>query len=149
MLINDICKRDVATVDCDADARDAAQKMRAEHVGDVVVVENQAEGSKPLGILTDRDLVLEILAEDVDPRKVLASDIMSREIQTISGKAEMSDALRRMSAHGVRRLVVVDERGNLDGILALDDLIGAMAGQLESLALVASHQQKAERRTRV
>jgi CBS domain-containing protein len=113
----------VRTLDLNASARECARKMAKESADCVVLV----EGEKPLGVLTERDLVIKILSDGLDPDKVLARDIMSTALITIAPGASMSDAARLMSEHKIRRLLVVDGRGSLVGIASADDLAKVLA----------------------
>ncbi|MCX5722729.1 MAG: CBS domain-containing protein [Nitrospirae bacterium] len=109
----------VYTVTLDALADDVATLMVTQGVGDVIVVE---EG-KPVGILTDRDLVARIMAAGLDGKTVLVRDIMSAPPVTVSQNEEVGIAIALMSHHGIRRLPIVDEAGKLVSILTLDDLL--------------------------
>jgi CBS domain-containing protein len=115
----------VRTLDPDVTVREVARKMAKESTDCVVLV----QGERPLGVITERDLVIKILGDDLDPDKVLARDIMSTALITISPKASMSDAAKLMSEYKIRRLLVVDEEGSLVGIARADDLAKVLARQ--------------------
>lgn len=145
MTIGDICNREVVTARLDMDAQEAAQLMREHHVGDLVVVEDRAGHSVPVGIVTDRDLVLEVLAQQVPPESITVRDIMSANLCTAPDSDDLANVLRLMAAEGVRRLVVVNPGGGLEGILTLDDVVDEIAEQLSLLARLIERGQKAER----
>ena len=111
----------------------AAQLMRRHHVGALVVVDAE-EKSKPVGIVTDRDLVLAVMAEGLDTSLFTAGDVMSANLVTATPEMDALDAVGLMRAKRLRRLVVVDAAGRLIGIVTLEDLLALMAGELSGLA---------------
>lgn len=111
----------------------AAQLMREHHVGALVVVDATSGESRPVGIVTDRDLVLGVMAEGLDPAVFTVGDLMSTDLETIGPQATLADAVSRLGQRGLRRLVVVDEAGRLAGILALEDLLAGLAGGFAAL----------------
>ena len=121
MLIGEACTRDVIVVERQESVIEAAQLMRRYHVGPVVVTD-QPDGSRlPVGILTDRDIVVEMVAQQVDFASVTVADVMSNRLLMLSPELGVSEALGRMAEKGVRRAPVVDDNDVLIGILALDD----------------------------
>jgi CBS domain-containing protein len=118
----DLCQRNVVTVRPDEDLATAAWIMRERHVPCLVVVESVAQGGwRPVGMLSDRDIVTKVIACDCDPRSVVTADAMTPIVSVRVG-ITARDAWQRMRAARVRRVVMLDERGRLAGILALDDL---------------------------
>lgn len=113
----------VRTLDADASVREVARKMAKEGADCVVLV----RGERPVGVITERDLVVKILADDSDPDEVPARDVMSTALITISPDATMSDAARVMSEYKIRRLLVVDGSGSLVGLASADDLAKVLA----------------------
>jgi CBS domain-containing protein len=148
MSVGQICNRDTVIVRKDDSIVEAAQLMREFHVGSVVVVEDAAEGAKPVGILTDRDLVVEILAAGLDPNAVAVGDIMSYELTTAREDEGLWETLQRMRAKGVRRLPVVTDRGSLVGIVTSDDLLELLAGELGQLVKIARKEREREQTAR-
>ncbi len=140
------CRRHVVTAAPTDTLPTLAQKMREYHVGCLVVVEEEAGVARPLGIVTDRDLVVLVLARELDSKtsSVTAADLMAQPIVTVNASASMLDALNLMHDAGVRRLPVVDDSGGLVGMLALDDAVAALAGHLRLLAQVAGAEQRHE-----
>lgn len=144
MSAGEYCNRDVVVIDRTESVRKAIDLMRTHHVGDVIVVDRANGASKPLGILTDRDIVLEILAEDVDLEAVNVGDVMSYELQTVGEDTKLLDAIKIMRTKGIRRLPVVDSQENLVGILAVDDVLGLISEQLSDLVGLIARQQAKE-----
>lgn len=123
---------------------DAAQLMRKHHVGDLVVVEEKDGRKHPVGIVTDRDIVVEVVAAGVDPEALKVGDIMGQEVATVRESEGLFEALRYMRDKGVRRMPVVDREGGLVGILTLDDLLGLLAEEMTELAKLVSHERQRE-----
>jgi len=146
--IGSICKRNVVVAPRGESIVDAAKRMRMFHVGTVVVVE-RGEG-RPLGILTDRDIVLSVVASDPEHLPFLTvGDAMSRDLVTAREDTSLADALKLMQEHGVRRLPVVDQAGMLVGIATVDDAIRLLADELSALVKLMNHEEEVERRYRV
>jgi CBS domain-containing protein len=148
MPVGEICNRDVIVVGKDSPTQEAIMLMREYHVGDVVVVEQRNGVNYPVGILTDRDIVIELLAEDVPIDSVTVGDIMSYELLSVTEEDSMETAINLMRKKGVRRLPVVNENGALEGILTLDDLIDLIAEQMKDLAGLITKEQKREEKSR-
>lgn len=144
MPISEICNREVVIVQRDTTASEAAMLMRQHHVGDVVVVEDKGGVKVPVGIVTDRDLVVEIMAPAIDQTAITVGDFMVSGLATVKESAGVSETIEYMRAKGVRRVPVVDRNGALVGILALDDLLELLAEELLALAKLVRHEQKKE-----
>lgn len=143
MPIGEICNREVVIVQPADSALDAAKLMRQNHVGDVLVVEDRGGKSVPVGIVTDRDLIMEIIAPELDPEVITVGDIMALEFSTVKESTGVFETIQHMRNRAVRRLPVVDDGGALVGIVTLDDLLVLLAEELNALArLVAREQQK-------
>lgn len=145
MRIGDICTRNV--VHCERGTRvpAVAQLMRNHNVGDVVVVDPAAGKVRPVGVVTDRDLVLEVLAQGVAPETLTAQDLMQEGVLTAGENESVYDAIWHMRSRSVRRLPVVDDEGALVGVLSLDDVIGFLAQKMAQVARVSPDQIKAEK----
>jgi len=148
MSIGKICNRETVIARAEDTIVEVSKLMRRHHVGDVVVIESGEGGNVPIGILTDRDLVMEILAQDLSPDAVTVGDIMSNEIVTAREEDGIWDTLQRMRIKGIRRVPVVDARGGLVGLLALDDLLELLAGELADLAKIVRREEGRERSSR-
>ncbi len=143
MPIGEICNREVVIVSPDDSALEAAKLMRQNHVGSVLVVEERGGRRVPVGIVTDRDLIMEIVAPELDPNVITAGDIMAPDFSSIDEGTGIYEAIQHMRGKGIRRLPVVDNGGALVGIVTMDDLLVLLADELNSLArLVAREQQK-------
>ncbi|MGD8484497.1 MAG: CBS domain-containing protein [Thioalkalispiraceae bacterium] len=138
MSAGEYCNRDVVVVEKSESVREAVNLMRNNHVGDVVIVEKQGEMVVPLGILTDRDIVIEILAEDVALDKVSVGDVMSDQLVTVTEQTKLLDAIKQMRIKGVRRLPVVNQQGGLEGILSVDDILELIVEQLSDIVGLVS-----------
>ena len=148
MAIGKLCNREVIVVNRGENALEAAKLMRQYHVGDVVVVEDKDDRKVPAGILTDRDIAIELVAEQVDPESVTVEDVMSDQLLTINESDELLDTMEKMRTKGVRRAPVVGKEGELVGILTLDDVLDILAEALQDLALLTGRGQRHERETR-
>jgi CBS domain-containing protein len=127
---------------------EAAKLMRRYHVGDLVVVEERSGQRIPVGIATDRDLVVEVLAEEVAPEQVTVGDVMSTELITVFEHQDAADAMERMRSGGVRRIPVVDDLGMLQGIITADDLVDLFAEQMQELAKLIRRERQREQDNR-
>ncbi|QJD31175.1 CBS domain-containing protein [Methylococcus geothermalis] len=148
MSIGQFCIRDTVIVGKGDTIVEAAKVMRQHHVGSVVVVEESEHGCKPVGILTDRDLVVEILAKEVAPEAVTVGDVMSFELVTAREQDGLWETLQRMRVNGVRRIPVVDDRGVLVGIVSADDYLEILSTELGELAKLLGREKGREERTR-
>lgn len=125
-----------------------AQLMRENHIGAVIVIEDAAPRNRPVGLITDRDLVIEVLAMDVNPQTLTAGDVMTADPQTIRESDAVSDAVETMRRVGVRRLPVVDAENRLVGIVTFDDLVEVLAQELTGLAGTIRREQHTEAKAR-
>jgi CBS domain-containing protein len=148
MLLKDLCTPDVVSCAPDRSVLHAARLMRERHVGDVVVVEETGAGQSPIGVVTDHDIVVEVLGKELDPARVTLRQIMRTPAVIASTSEDVLQAVERMKAHGVRRIPVVDESSRLAGILSLDDLLKRLAADAATLAEVIVREQDREQRTR-
>jgi len=148
MLLREICTPDVVSCGAETHVLAAARLMRQRHVGDLVVVEDPDGDQTPLGVITDRDLVVEVLARELDPSKVLVRDIMRAPVAIANEAEDAAQALERMRFHGVRRIPVMGENRKLLGIVCLDDLVKRLAADAAALAEVIEREQGNEHRQR-
>jgi len=144
LSIRELCKRDFVAVGRDDTVFKAAELMRQHHIGDVLVVKKVQDAVLPAGIVTDRDVVIEIVAPGLDPHVITVGDIMLPVIYTIEEDAGVFDAIRLMAGKGVRRLPVVEKGGGLIGIITLDDLLLLMANEFCSFAELLTREQQNE-----
>ena len=144
MSIGEFCNRAVIVADRDCNVLEAARLMRHHHVGTVVVVGVGDGENKAIGIVTDRDLVVEVMAPNLDPETVTVGDIMADPLCSVREKDGVFDAIRLMRQHGVRRIPVVDDNGYLQGILTIDDVISLLAEEMDELAKSIVREQAKE-----
>jgi CBS domain-containing protein len=132
MNVYDLCQKHVVTVRKHEELATAARMMRERNVGCLVVVESAGAigGERPIGMLTDRDIVTNVITRESDPHSVSVDDVMTRQPLTVATNVSVDDALQRMRNGSVRRAPVVDDRGRLRGILSLDDIFEHMAQRL-------------------
>ena len=148
MLVNEICVLDVASCGRDAGILEAARLMRQHHTGDLTVVDDPDGNRVPVGIVTVRDIVVEVLANGLDLAETKVAEIMSSKLVIAGAEEDSSDAVERMRLHGVRRLPVVDHAGRLMGIVTLDDMLTLHAAQAAALADIVSKEQRREHRAK-
>ena len=144
MPIGEICNREVVIAERSLSVGEAARLMRSPHVGDLVVVEKKAGHNRPVGIVTDRDIVVEVVAAGVAPDSLTIGDIMGQDLATVREGEGVFETMRLMRAKGVRRMPVVDSEGGLVGIVTLDDLVTLLAEEMAELAKLVSREQQRE-----
>jgi len=148
MPIGEICNREVVIIRKEDSIRDAAKLMRDFHVGDVVVVEEREGQVIPVGVLTDRDIVVELIAKEVPLDSISVEDVMSYDLLSVLENSGIWDAIQCMRGKGVRRIVVVDDKGSLVGVLSLDDLLELLSSELSDLAKLSMKEQNREKEIR-
>ena len=148
MNAGELCNRNVVTTGRDTSIIDAARLMRDHHVGSLVVVEEKDGHTEPAGILTDRDIVIEVIAEEVGVADVTVGDVMSYALLKVNEKETVFDTAQRMRARGVRRVPVIRDSGELAGILALDDSLELLSEELTLLARLTSRESEQEQKKR-
>lgn len=132
MPVKDIAVKGVETADPETPVTELAEDMASAGVGSIVVTAEH----RPVGIVTDRDLAVRVLAEDVDPATLVAADVMTEDPATVRSTAEELAVATEMYERGVRRMPVVDDGDHLVGIVTLDDLFGLFVAELADLAAV-------------
>jgi CBS domain-containing protein len=145
MAIGEVCSREVVICSRETSIEAAAELMRRHHVGAVVVVDDRGDGSRvPVGMLTDRDITVGVVAKGLPPDQITVGEAMVPELVTGRDSDGVAEALGRMRAHGVRRMPVVDAGGRLLGIIAADDLLDLLAEEMTALAGLIARQQHHE-----
>lgn len=144
VTVRDLAAHEVVTVTPGTTLAECAKIMREQHVGSVVVIDDQASRDDPRGIVTDRDIVIETVAVGLDAATLTAGDVMATPLATVRDSDDILDALARMREHGVRRLPVLDDDGHLSGIVAVDNLLEALAEQLDAVVRVIKAEQARE-----
>jgi len=144
MRIGDVCSRDVHHVTAEAPLLDAVRDMHRHHVGAVIVVDRAGASARPVGIVTDRDVMRAEIMQRADVFTLTVGDVMSVDLLTLSESSELADGIERMRRRGVRRAPVLDPAGVMLGVVTLDDLLPAVAGQLDALARLLGRQARHE-----
>jgi len=149
MSISEVCNREVVVAERFLSVVETAELMRQQHVGDIVVVESQEGRRRPVGIVTDRDIVVEVVAAGLSPDLLTAGDIMGQELAMVGENEGVFETIHYMRSKGVRRMPVVDKEGWLLGIITLDDLMELLAeemGELAKLISVERHRETVSRK---
>ena len=133
MNVEHACSRSVATAEADETVRDAARRMARQSVGTLVIVDTRDDEVRPIGILTDRDIVTRGIAAALDVDDTALSMVMSVPVQCIREDRPIEEALEIMSRRSIRRLVVTDEDGILTGIIALDDVLDTLVDEVGAI----------------
>jgi CBS domain-containing protein len=131
-----ICRRRIVAVDAESTLAQAATLMREHHVGALVVTTQTGEGTRVSGVVTDRDLVIDVLARGLDAGSVAIGELARQRIASVAQDDDLTDALGVMQDSGVRRLLVTDAQDHLVGIVSLDDVTQACALQMDLLGRV-------------
>ena len=143
MSISALCRRVVVTIHRQASTEDAARLMRSNHIGDLVVVD-AADTGTPVGMITDRDIVVSVIAQGLAPAQTPVGSVMSTPVVTLREDDGFIQALDKMSARGVRRAPVVGPEGRLRGLIAVDDLVRLLARELAKVGALIAHEQVTE-----
>jgi CBS domain-containing protein len=148
MSISEFCHRDVVCATRETTVTEAASLMRQHHIGDLIIVENRDGKRIPVGIVTDRDIVVEVVAAGIDPSQLKLGDLRLAALVTVDEAASYAQTVSRMSAEGVRRIPVVGAGGALVGIITLDDMLWQLAAPLAALAGLSGRERQLEAYTR-
>jgi CBS domain-containing protein len=144
MAIGEICSREVIFTRKSDSIRQAAQLMREYHVGALVVADDASGQVVPVGVLTDRDIAVAVVAKGLDAETLAVYEVMAPELIVVQETAGVSETIELMRARGVRRVPVVDARGALVGIVTADDFLDLLAEELGALARMVSREQRRE-----
>ncbi len=148
MNVSTVCSRNVVSCSGQDSLRRVAELMRSHHVGALVVTSVAQHDRRPIGIVTDRDIVVEAVATGLDAETITAADVIRAPLVVVNEQDSLLDAIHRMRSRGVRRLPVIDARGNLSGIISFDDVLHALTHEMATLVRVAEHQPSQEARSR-
>jgi CBS domain-containing protein len=148
MNIGEVCNREVVVAYKTMTLPEAAKLMREHHVGSLVVVVDRLSERVPVGMLTDRDLAIAVLAKEVDARTLAVRDVMSTELFTVREQDSITDALRLMRERGVRRVPVLTHSGALAGIVTIDDVLDILAEELADVVHAIERERVRETRLR-
>ncbi len=142
MTAGRICCREVSFADPNEPVRAAARRLEEHGVGCLVVLGGRRA---PVGVLTDRDLALRVVADGRDPESTRVREVMSAVPLTAHESTPIEEALDRMRRAGVRRLPVVDDEGSLAGLLTLDDVLDLLVEEASSVGGILSRQRPPKR----
>ena len=134
MTIEGMCTHSIVTADRSRTLQECAALMGESHVGSVLVTEETPGGPQAVGIVTDRDLVVEAMARGVAPGQASIGQITARRLITVPSSASIDEAIQLMKSEGVRRLLVATPDRRLVGIISMDDLLDALAGEMAGIA---------------
>ena len=148
MQLKEIYTPEVVCCARETNALEAAVLMRQRHVGAVVVVNDIGNDRTPIGVITDRDLAVDVLGAGLDASKTQVVALTRKPVIIAHENEELSAAIERMRSHGVRRMPVVDRGGALVGIVTLDDLLALMVENANALVQITRKEQQEERHTR-
>ena len=137
-ILNEVINKNVFTISPESPLTEAAYLMMNEEVGALVVIDGE---SRPVGIITDRDLVVSVMAEGLNPNELTVEEVMTKDLVTVDEDTDIFEMLRILSENSIRRLPVT--RGaKLKGIVSVDDLIVVVATELVNLAMALSSKSK-------
>ncbi len=129
----------LATIDESAPLIDAARMMREKGVGDVLIVRVSNDGTRPVGVITDRDIVVHALACDLNPEELTVADLCTREPIMVDADADLGEITEVMNMHGVRRVLVTRD-SEIAGVVTLDDVIDTMSQIMSNLSNMLTRQ---------
>jgi CBS domain-containing protein len=144
MSVGKMCVREVAVAERSTTVREAAQLMRRFHVGNLVIVDGKGSRGRPVGIVTDRDIVLSVVATGLDPAVFTVGDLAMNPLISCKEDEGVFECVQEMRRHGVRRMPVVDREGALVGIVAVDDLVQLLAEEMGELGKLITREQARE-----
>ena len=148
MNVGEICNREVVVAYRQMSLTEAAKLMRGHHVGSLVVVVDRLSERVPVGMLTDRDRTVAVIAKELDPRTLTVGEVMGTELFTVREQDSISEALRLMRERGVRRVPVLTRSGALAGLVTVDDLLDNVAEQLSDVVHAIERERVRETRVR-
>ena len=144
MPIGDVCVREVLVATPETTVEEAARLMRQHHVGDLVVVAGENGSRVPTGIVTDRDIVLSVVATGLDPGIFTIGDLVTETLVTVREDLGIFECIQKMRTKGVRRMPVMDAQDKLVGIVSVDDLVQLLGQELSELGRLISREQAKE-----
>lgn len=140
MQIGDIARKEVITASSNVNLSEIANLMHQNEVGTIVIIDNKNDKTKLLGIITDRDITLKLTTFKERLPEVLVTDVMSKNLLVLNNSQSLNEAIIAMREKGVRRAPIVDEKGNLSGIISADDLLFIITNELCELQHLIKHQ---------
>lgn len=144
MSIRQICTPEVVCINRNATIAQAAEQMREFHVGTLVVVEGANDNFFPIGLITDRDIVVSVVAAHISPDDLIVGEVMNPQLTTVQIDEDVYETIQMMSARGIRRVPVLDKEGKIVGIVSQDDLLAHLSREMISLSMISRRQQVKE-----
>src|SRR5215472_157037 len=144
MPVGEICVREVVVASRDTTVQDAAHLMRQRHVGNLLIVDRTNGDGKPVGIVTDRDITISVVATKLDPSVFTLGDLVTEKLVAASEDQGIFETIQQMRLKGIRRMPVVNKDGKLVGIVSVDDVIQLLAEEMNELSKLISHEQTRE-----
>jgi CBS domain-containing protein len=148
VAIGEICSRNAVFARRNESVATAARLMRESHVGCLVVVDEIDGDRIPVGILTDRDITVAVVAPGLDANTMQVGDVMSADLLTVNEDAGVAETVELMRVRGIRRLPVTDADGRLVGLVASDDIMSLLAEEMSGLTGMIAREEKRERTVR-
>jgi len=145
MLAGEYCNRSVTIIGKHDSIRKASKLMRKHHTRDILVVELRNGERIPVGIITDRDIVIQVLAIDVEIDDISIEDVMSYKLITANENDDLMNTIRRMRINTVRRIPIVNQAGGLVGVLSTDDILDIITEQLMDIDQINFNDKKREK----
>ena len=133
MNLSQLCQRDILTVSAEASVRKGAEMMRTHHVGALALTDPE-DPTRVVGVVTDRDLVIHLLAQDRTPQEQNIGAFSTVHLIRVPGTATVHEAVKAMNQYGVRRVFITAPNGRLMGLLSIDDLLATLADELSGLS---------------
>jgi CBS domain-containing protein len=133
MNLSELCQRDILTLSAEASVQKAAELMLTQHVGALALTDPK-DPVRVVGVVTDRDLVVNVLAQGRTPDEQKVGAYSSVHLVRVPGKSTVHEAVKAMHRHGVRRVFVTEDDGRLMGLMSIDDLLAALADDLSGLS---------------
>jgi len=143
MKTGEVCNREVVAIESKGSLAEASRRMREGHVGSIIVVDD-ADPRRPVGIVTDRDIVVEVVATGLDPRTLTVGEIMGRGLVVAREDEDAFASLKTMRRRGIRRLPVVNAAGELCGVVTLDDLLEVSSNALTDVVQAIASERALE-----
>jgi CBS domain-containing protein len=148
MPIGEICVREVVVAPKETTVQDAAHMMRQHHVGNVLIVDRANGDGAPVGIVTDRDITISVVATKLDPSVFTLGDLVTEKLVAAQEDQGIFETIQQMRLKGIRRMPVVTREGKLVGIVSIDDVIQLLAEEMSELSKLISHEQAREAQLR-
>ena len=132
MSLGNMCRKEIVCVNLGTNVKEAAKFMEEKNVGSIVVV----GGGKPVGIVTDRDILLRVMNRGLDPEKTSVDEVMTRDIVALREDMGLFEALEQVKGEGIRRFPIVDAKGQLKGIMTLDDILYLLGKEMSDVSSI-------------